>query len=196
MRAISLQVMIYFSHAATRLWNALFLRKTHNWLTACQVKLSAQFFGIFIWSCLTSPDSRIFHDLWIVSHCLLYPESVFMMSTADRLNGFVVGITDLDPQSTPPVPGQYNVCAQSTGNLAAGATVNIVCGTHPGRAVCHHTAAESWNTDPLRSGRLRMLQRLEFYGHEPITVVQNRQCIFKNNTNYTQLQHACIWDWK
>jgi len=52
----------------------------------------------------------------------------FTCSVAFRLNNFVVGLTNDDPATTPPVfMSSYTVCAQYDGLVAAGATVTVTC---------------------------------------------------------------------
>jgi len=49
-------------------------------------------------------------------------------SVAFRLNNFVVGLTNDDPTTTPPVfMSSYTLCAQYDGSVAAGASVTVTC---------------------------------------------------------------------
>jgi len=49
-------------------------------------------------------------------------------SVAFRLNNFVVGLTNDDPATTPPVfMSSYTLCAQYDGSVAAGASVTVTC---------------------------------------------------------------------
>jgi len=44
------------------------------------------------------------------------------------LNNFVVGLTNDDPATTPPVfKESYTICAQYEGSVAASATVTVTC---------------------------------------------------------------------
>ena len=56
--------------------------------------------------------------------CLwLYFSVSLSIIPAERLHGFVIGVTDVDPSLTAPTVGEYDVCAQHVG--AAGATTEL-----------------------------------------------------------------------
>ena len=46
---------------------------------------------------------------------------------ANRSDNFMVGLTDTSPKDTPPTLGNYEICGQYPGAVAAGATVTLRC---------------------------------------------------------------------
>jgi len=53
---------------------------------------------------------------------------VWLHFSADRSDNFVIGVTNVSTEITPPVLlSSYTVCGQYPGAVAAGATVNLQC---------------------------------------------------------------------
>jgi len=48
-------------------------------------------------------------------------------ATPSRSDKFVIGLTDADPNTSPPTLWNYVVCGQYPGNVPAGATVSLQC---------------------------------------------------------------------